>query len=561
MTVIEENIDAPGGTDPTNALITIKLKGVRPGVGYTDAPASIVGGLEITPDEDGEWTADLVPNADITPAGTVYQILLQLGGSGNPTRRYISVPDSGGPYTVEELLVDPPESPTPAALAVHAAQQGPNGHLPDGDPAEGDTILWDESEGVFVYAPAATAPEVTQAELDAEAAARAAGDVTLADAIVDEAATRLAADTDLDARTDALEAFDLTLSGTYDALGAAAAAEAAANAYTDDEVDEAVTDHIAALDPHGDRAYADGLIAAADAMVFRGVIDASGNPNYPAADAGHTYRISVAGKIGGAAGPNVEAGDILLALADGVAAGNHATVGGSWAVIQTNIDGAVIGPSAATDGAFALFDGVTGKLLKDGIVPSAFILTLLNDADADAARATLDAASPGDVAQAITDHVAATDPHGDRAAVAHHAFDITYGTRAFSNVNWATFSQASSNWFGGSRSTDTGAQNNEVVFVLGDVLRPGTWSFVLFQRQANNVGIATIAYSTDGSAWTDVGTVDGYAASAANLRSQIDGITIPAGVRYLRLKMASKNASSGAHVCNLNALSGARTGA
>lgn len=89
------------------------------------------------------------------------------------------------------------------------------------------------------------------------------------------------------------------------------------------------------------KTYVDGLIAANDAMVFKGVIDASANPNYPAADAGHTYRISVAGKIGGASGPNVQSGDLLLCLADATAAGDQATVGASWSIIQTNIDGAL----------------------------------------------------------------------------------------------------------------------------------------------------------------------------------------------------------------------------
>lgn len=115
------------------------------------------------------------------------------------------------------------------------------------------------------------------------------------------------------------------------------------------------------------KTYVDQIIAAQDAMVFKGVIDCSVNPNYPAADRGHTYRVSVAGKIGGGSGPNVEVGDLLMCLTDGTASGNHATVGAHWAIIQTNLDGAVIGPASATDSHFAQFDGVTGKLLKDGI--------------------------------------------------------------------------------------------------------------------------------------------------------------------------------------------------
>lgn len=114
------------------------------------------------------------------------------------------------------------------------------------------------------------------------------------------------------------------------------------------------------------KAYADNLLAANDAMIFKGVIDASANPNYPAADRGHTYKISVAGKIGGASGPNVEIGDTLICTVDGTAAGNHATAGANWVILQSNLDGAVIGPASAANNGFARFSGTTGKLIADG---------------------------------------------------------------------------------------------------------------------------------------------------------------------------------------------------
>lgn len=82
-------------------------------------------------------------------------------------------------------------------------------------------------------------------------------------------------------------------------------------------------------------------LASNDAMQYQGAIDASTNPNYPAADSGDTYRISVAGKIGGASGPNVEVGDMLICHVDSSAGGTHATVGADWDIIQTNIDGAL----------------------------------------------------------------------------------------------------------------------------------------------------------------------------------------------------------------------------
>ena len=113
------------------------------------------------------------------------------------------------------------------------------------------------------------------------------------------------------------------------------------------------------------KTYADALIAAANAMVFKGVIDASANPNYPAANAGDLYRISVAGKIGGASGPNVEVGDTILCLTDSTSAGNHATVGSNWNITQVNIDGAVTGPASSVSTDFATFSGTSGKVIQD----------------------------------------------------------------------------------------------------------------------------------------------------------------------------------------------------
>lgn len=94
------------------------------------------------------------------------------------------------------------------------------------------------------------------------------------------------------------------------------------------------------------KTYADALIAANDVMVLKGVIDCSANPNYPAANAGWTYRVSAAGKIGGAAGKVVAAGDILLCLVDGTAAGDQATVGANWAVIPLSGGGGTVDNSS-----------------------------------------------------------------------------------------------------------------------------------------------------------------------------------------------------------------------
>lgn len=109
-------------------------------------------------------------------------------------------------------------------------------------------------------------------------------------------------------------------------------------------------------------------IEVTDPLSYKGAIDCSANPNYPAANAGDTYRISVAGKIGGASGPNVEAGDMIICFVDSSASGTHAAVGANWNIIQANIDGAVIGPSSSVDSQVALFNLTSGKLLKISLV-------------------------------------------------------------------------------------------------------------------------------------------------------------------------------------------------
>ena len=116
------------------------------------------------------------------------------------------------------------------------------------------------------------------------------------------------------------------------------------------------------------KVYTDNLLGNANALVYKGVIDCSTNPNYPSANAGELYIVSVAGKIGGASGINVEVGDMLICNTDSTASGNEATVGAYWNAIQKNIDGAVTGPASSVNNTVALFDGTTGKLIKQGII-------------------------------------------------------------------------------------------------------------------------------------------------------------------------------------------------
>lgn len=128
------------------------------------------------------------------------------------------------------------------------------------------------------------------------------------------------------------------------------------------------------------KTYADSLLGSNDAMVYKGVLAGGAVGAYgaltPAADAGHTYKVSAAGKIDGVV---VESGDMLICTADGTAAattGNYSTIVNSWNFIQTNVDGAVIGPASAVTDNLVAFNGTTGKLIKDsGIALSNVLLS------------------------------------------------------------------------------------------------------------------------------------------------------------------------------------------
>lgn len=115
--------------------------------------------------------------------------------------------------------------------------------------------------------------------------------------------------------------------------------------------------------------YIDGLLAASDAMVFKGTLGTGGTITaLPTTySAGWSYKIITAGTYAGAV---CEVGDLIIATVDRAGSGN---LNSDWVVVQTNIDGAVTGPASATDGNFPLFDGTTGKLIKNSAYgPSSF---------------------------------------------------------------------------------------------------------------------------------------------------------------------------------------------
>jgi hypothetical protein len=131
-------------------------------------------------------------------------------------------------------------------------------------------------------------------------------------------------------------------------------------------------------------------IAAADAMIYKGTIGSSGATisALPATHkTGWSYKVITAGTY---AGQKCEVGDLIICLNDGTAAKDS-----DWTVVQSNIDGAVIGPENSVDAHVATFDGATGKVIKDSgftigtSVPSDAVFTDTTYSDATTSKSGL----------------------------------------------------------------------------------------------------------------------------------------------------------------------------
>lgn len=109
----------------------------------------------------------------------------------------------------------------------------------------------------------------------------------------------------------------------------------------------------------------DNKIVVADAMIYKGTLGTDGTVTKVPANGykvGWTYKVITAGTY---AGIKCEVGDMLIAINNGPVSGTT-VVNADWTVVQANIDGAVTGPASATAGHIAVFDGATGKVIKDG---------------------------------------------------------------------------------------------------------------------------------------------------------------------------------------------------
>lgn len=96
------------------------------------------------------------------------------------------------------------------------------------------------------------------------------------------------------------------------------------------------------------------------ALIYKGTIGSSGadvtvlpSTHYQ----GWTYRVLIPGIY---AGKKCREGELIICIADGTIAKDD-----DWSLVKSGIDGVIIGPDSSTNEHVAVFDGETGKLVKD----------------------------------------------------------------------------------------------------------------------------------------------------------------------------------------------------
>lgn len=260
----------------------------------------------------------------------------------------------------------------------------------------------------------------------------------------------------------------------------------------------------------------DSQIAAAvvGAIHLVGDIDCSTNPNYPASTVGDLLIVSVAGKIGGASGTNVELNDAVYCKNTN-AGGTQASVGADFFIVQANIDGAVTGPASAVSGNIATFNGTSGKVIQDGSISVSTDGTLASNSDSllptqKAVKTYADTKVAAN--SAITGATKTKITYDAKGLVTAGADATTADIADSTNKRYVT--DAELVVIGNTSGTNTGDQT---ITLTGDVTGSGTGSF------AATIGASKVIYST----------VKRYAASFTTSDFTSGTLSIPAATHGL----------------------------
>ena len=129
--------------------------------------------------------------------------------------------------------------------------------------------------------------------------------------------------------------------------------------------------------------YVDRLVGGINDFTV-GIVDSS--TPLPATDykVGQTFRVAETGTY---AGVECETGDLIIVIKDYAAEGAS---NADFLVVQANVDGAVTGPDASTDANIVVFDGTTGRKIKDSTVTIASVQDAIAKAHEHANKTQLD---------------------------------------------------------------------------------------------------------------------------------------------------------------------------
>lgn len=115
-----------------------------------------------------------------------------------------------------------------------------------------------------------------------------------------------------------------------------------------------------------------------------GIVDDGDNP-LPSTGykAGQMWRVAAEGTY---AGQDCEIGDLIICIKNHASGASNA----DFMVVQANIDGAVTGADSSTDGHIVIFNGSTGKIIKDSNVTIASLNDAISKAHTHSNKAVLD---------------------------------------------------------------------------------------------------------------------------------------------------------------------------
>lgn len=164
-------------------------------------------------DDEGRWEVIGTPNEEISPANTVYKVVVKYPGSSRKDTNYFTIPAEDGDYWLYDVLTEAPgdlpdpnlldehiaNASDPHAAAGYAKQADLSAHLNDTtDAHDASAISFSPTgsvAGTDLQAAVAEVASEAASAVSSEASTRASADTTLQTNITNEATARANADT------------------------------------------------------------------------------------------------------------------------------------------------------------------------------------------------------------------------------------------------------------------------------------------------------------------------------------------------------------------------------